>query len=683
MPNIILDQKQGLIYTTPSIPNEKDILYYDLPKKEQYWRTSSDLKNQLTLKNPKKMSHIDRVEYVTLWRTRWLEGMWFMNDGEPVYLSPMNVDHLVFNKFSGRNLNYNENQRDDFYFRHLIWEMEDVDGMMWEKPRRYGMTAEEVTQSIWVALSGDRQNVALMSDTLDIAKKTLLAPLIDTYMSRPSWMAEEYWIPGGKRPKGSLELVSNTIVKDDESNTLGSLIYAFATKAKGADSTENMYVVQDEFSKYESGINPRQTLEANKKTIRNAGRYGKTSALSTTGDNDQQIQSINEWIKLSGESILRPGERGSISGLVKRFVSAVWSQWLPSELLPNKNGKIDIGRNEEWVTNEVNKKPKGTKEWYYEKRKLPLSEDDALVGAAGVHYFDKIRIVSRRKFLEGLPIDQKPYVRGILEEDYAGKVHFKSDAERRAESGEFIEPGGWLIAIHPYYSVERSVNTANRFRKFGNVYFPPLNPEGGIGFDPTRYRREDTTSNHLSRACIIVGKKYDYFGAGDANRYAALYVGRQDDPEDDHRECVKAAKYWAYPVMHERQVESVKKVFEECNMLPFLQKDEGGKIHGIWTDPAGKVVKNGVDMLVTRFKVPKTKDVIDQVDEYPFEDGLIDLDNFDLANTTKFDVMMAMIMLEHGLKQVEYTNITEEISNQLREVMDTINPIRKGSGQMV
>ena len=382
---IELDKNQGIIYNTPSIPKESEILYYDLSKKDQYWRTPKDSKNQLyipTFSEMKKMTEKERIEFMSMWRYRWLTGLWFMNDGVPTYINGMMVDHLVFNKFGNKYLNYVESQRDDFYFREIAWCMPEIDGTMWVKPRRYGMTTEEITQSIYVLLSGYGYNVGVQSCTIKICKETIMEPLIDTYLARPKFMREDFYKSNG-RPRSSLELRNNKVGDDGSEDDvwLGGKLFMYPTNAKAMEGKEHAYVVQDEFSKNETGSNPRQIMEVNRKTIRNAGRRGKTSVLSTTGDSDDILESTKEWIKLAGESKLKIGNNTTNSGLICRFVSSIWSQYLPNDLLPDKYGKINVDRNTEWVENEINKKNKGTKEYYYEKRKLPLSEDDALIDA--------------------------------------------------------------------------------------------------------------------------------------------------------------------------------------------------------------------------------------------------------------------------------------------------------------
>lgn len=669
---ITLDAKQGLEYILPPLPKEQEILYYDLKPKDQYWRSPADLTRELDIREVKKMAQRDKIAYIEKWRTRWKDGLWFMNNGVPTYINGMNVDHLVFNKFNNRFLKFNRSQKEDFLFRELVWLMEELDGTQWIKPRRYGMSTEEVTQSIYVLLSDFNNNVGFQSDTRDKALKTLLTPLIDAYCSRPAWMREDYYRSNGKRPQSSLKLVNN---KDDgtasEDDTwLGGKVFIYPTEEKAQDGVENIYSVVDEFSKHPTGKNPRQTMETNRKTIRNAGRRGKLSALSTTGDSDSVMDSIKEWIKLAGESTMVPGQKTTISGLVKRFVSSLWTQYLPEELLPDRYGEIDAARNEEWIDNEVNKKTKGTKEYYYEKRKLPKTEDEALISASEGSYFDKIRIIARRKYLQSLLPEDKPYVRGRLEENPSnGRVYFELDHN-----------GLWLIAIHPFYSINKGIDARNRFFKDRNgLYLPTDNPEFYGGYDPVRYKKEDIKSSNFSRASIMFHKRFDYYNKPGSEHFiederAGLFLGRMDDPKDVHKEGVKGCKYFGAPLMHERQVESVKETFEQAGMIRFLMNNEKDGGCGLWTDSQGKVTKNGVEMLQSRYRIPQREDEKDNIENYPFEDGLIDLENFDLAHTTSFDVTMSEIELEYALRQARRTNVSDDAVRNYMQRVHEINP---------
>ena len=669
------DLGNGLVYNTPPIPkNETEILYYDLPKEQQYWRTEYDKKNSLyipTDKELKKLSEKERLEFINMWRYRWVNGMWFFNNGEPTYLNGLCIDHLVFNKFNNRYQSYIESQRDDFYFRELVLDNDDWLGMQWIKPRRYGMTDEEITTAIHVLISGEYHNIAVMSDTQDKARTTILTKLIDTYIGRPSFMREEFYKSNGKTPIKELKL-KNVVTKDDEDVWLGGIVTAYPTNEKALDGKEFMYVIMDEMSKIANGVSPLQMLAINLKTVRNYGRIGKVSCLSTTGDNDNVVESVHEWITLAAKSKYNPYTGKSESGLIKRFVSGIYSLWLEKEFLPDKYGKVDIQKNTEEVLRLHNLHQKNSKEYYFEQRRLPLEESHALTTASDNNYFRKVALVERRKYLEGLPISEKPYVRGNLIEKTVDngivKVYF-----------EEAEDGIWLVAVHPLVDIERGIDCRNRFKySERNVYYPVVNPEFVIGYDPVRYDKETIKSNHTSKASIIVHKKYDYFNKPNSKNYcadvkAALCFYRPERAEDAHHEFCKAMKYWGAIGGFERQVDSVKKYVDSQNMLPMVVIDEKG-IHGIWTNT--KIIDDGLSKLVSRYAPPKEQNQKDHIEIYPFEDGLINLEDFDRLNTTKYDIVMSEIILEHTLPHVEYTNVTSEKNQNIVEFLREITPLR-------
>ena len=94
-------------YTTPAIPNKKDILFWNKPKEEQYWLREQF--PQLFLDYIPQYTEFDRevtqyddeglLRYLSVEdsilvydlllqeRDRRRNGVWFMNDGEPSYMT--------------------------------------------------------------------------------------------------------------------------------------------------------------------------------------------------------------------------------------------------------------------------------------------------------------------------------------------------------------------------------------------------------------------------------------------------------------------------------------------------------------------------------------------------------------------------------------------------------------------
>lgn len=635
-------------YKLPKVPDEKSILYYDLPKEKQYWRTPHDLEKKLDIRDVKKMNERDRIEYIELWRERWQNGMWFMNNGNPTYITGAHVDHLVFNKFGGSHLYYLDSQRERFYFRDLTNKDRICDGRTWVKARRTGITTEQITEAIRVVLSGFYYKVGMQSTKLEICERTLMKPIIDTYIGRPNWMRETFYKSNGKKPVKSLRLVDSVL--DEETETLGGFILPFPTVASALDGDGWMLVIMDELSKWFTAA-PYETLEINLKAIINPGRRGKIDALSTTGDSQEAIHSVADWHKLIANSNpkIRNANGKTNSGLYKFFVSGIHSLDLLEERPEIKDlyGFINKEMAEEHLWNNVNKYAKDSKEYIFALYKTPMIEEHALLSSSTANLFPKIRIAAQLKYLAELPITGKPYVRGRLDEMQGGFIEFVEDST-----------GPWLWAVLPYYSIEKGVDTRNRFTKnMHGVYSPPINQEGCIGYDPINYTKEQVKTNNYSQACLFIRKKLDYFNSGISDEVMAIYLDRPDDPRDTNKEAMKACRFTGFKCMHENSVSHVYEDFRDNNMLPFLMKGEDG-IYGM--KPTPKNTKDGISMLQTRYAPPKSENQKDQISCYPFEDGLRSLDNFDPSNTTPFDPTMAEIYCEHGLKQVVYTNVSDE-----------------------
>lgn len=667
MSSSIITLNEGLYtYTLPPIPKDTDIWFYDAKPKDQYWKTEHSKSKWLnpdgSIKNVKKMVEKDRIEYIEYFRYIWANGLWIMLQGEPKWLSPLHAEHLLFNTYNSGKLMYFDDERFIFYFIDLTEKATECEGRCWVKPRRAKMTTIMCSLVQRKMLSDFSNYVTLQSDTLDKAQKSYMNPIIDCYTRRPEWMREKYYAPNGKKPRKSLELTSN-MIQEEGDEWLGGKINIFPTIPKATDGLEAIECVIDEFSKFEDS-SPYEIFEVNRKVIQNFRKQGRIDCLSSSGDSKDAVKATMDWHKLIANSNpLKKDKFGkTISGLWKYFISAIHSQYVPKEFT-NKFGIVDKEKAEEWIWNEIRKYPEGTKEYIYALYKLPLKEEHALLSSAISNLFHKVRISARLTELEAMLPDQRPYVRGILKEYQDGKVYFEADVT-----------GLWLWAVHPYWSVEKNIDTRNRFKKSSQgVFFPPINPEGVIGYDPVNYPKENIKSSNFSQACLFIRKKFDYFNSDVSNAVMAMYLGRPDDPHDVNKEAMKACKYTGFECNHERSVSHVYEDFRDSNMLPFLMKGEDGH-YGM--TPNQKTTRDGVAMLQATYSVPKEEGQLDQIAEYPFEDGLRSLDNFDPSNTTPFDPTMAEIYCEHGLKRLVYTNQTDKTANVIGAMLKELNPHR-------
>lgn len=679
MSNIVLLNDGMYEYVLPPVPkDEKEILFHNLPKKEQYWHTPN-------IKNLKHLSEKEKITYIERERDRWLNGVWMFLNGEPVYLTGMHYDHMVYMTFKDGKAEYFDHQRNDFYFRDLTRKDPRCRGRCFIKPRRYGMTMEEITEATYTLMENFSNNVGLQSDTRDKVKSTLVTPIINSFARRPKFMRPDYYKPNGKLLQTQI-VSKSTLAPEDDGEYQGDFILgwlrSFPALPRAMDGEEMAYIVDDEVWKWQES-SPKETIDSNKMVIKGRNRSGKISVLSTMGDSDDYIKAVLDGFDIIAKSNpkIRNANGETISGLYEYFVSAIYSFEIPPDIFEvDKFGRVNKDKHLEYINNKLRVLDKNSKEYVFEKRKLPLKKEDALLSAQTATNFRRLVINARLNQLREMLPSEKPYIRGELVDDSYGRVHFISDEERQAEAGDdvIIKPGIWLWAYLPHFSIDKGIDARNRFRRSREgIYFPPVNREGGIGYDPIDFPKNQTSSNSLSRACIFVRKKFDYlFKEGDPNRLVDVPMGialwRPDDPHDANKEAMKACRFTGFKCMHERSVSHVEEDFRESGMLPFLSEDKNG-IYGMSPSDI-KAKKDGVVMLQARYRAPKSEEERDQLMDYPFEEGLLSLDNFDIGNTTPFDPTMSEIYCEHELKDVLFTNQTEQSQNNLINYLHEITP---------
>lgn len=637
------------LYELPPMPTrEEDILFFDKKKKDQYWR-------EPVFPELKRLSMHQRIKYVELERERWSTGAWFFNHGEPTFLNGLHYDHLVNMTFKNKKAFYLDNQRRDFLFRELTWKDPFCKGRVFAKCRRYGMSMEEITEASNRGIEDYNRLVGLVSIEEKKTKKSLFNPIVDSFVKRPPWMRPIYYKPNNKKPQQSLQFTSKDINNDDDysfysdNNELNGTIMPSGTTASAFDAYEMDYIVADEIWKWTSA-SPKEFLETHLKCLEVGGKIkGLISLLSTLGDSKSQKKAIEEGIEIyrNSDPTKRDDNGFTKTGLYPYFVSAIYSKFELRDLY----GFIDEGRAEEMVLNERKNHEEGSVGWINAVRREPLTEDEALATAEGTTTFDAIRIENRIKRIISLPSDQKPYIeKGELIEDTNGRVTFEATGK-----------GFWTIQIRPKRRLLTNEDRSNRWREdFDGFKRLSKSPEGCIGYDPVQFGEAQTTSENVSKAAIIARYRFDYFGNNCANRYAGVWLNRDDDPDLPSYEAYKAAKYWGFPIMHEGQVAGVYKWFNEHKALDFLLKDPKRGAYGIWTDNQQKVIKHGVQRFQTYIKRPKNKEEMDWLETIGLLPLLADAKKFDPSNTRIFDTFMANVMLEHGIELLSYSNLLDE-----------------------
>lgn len=139
---ITLDGLNILLPVPPK--NKKEILFSNLPKEEQYWKRIEPPRG-LTPEN--EDIYYDAI--INEYRRR-REGVWFMNNGEPVYLTPAHYMALQHIKMldTGGFMDFRFAQRDMFYFARACVLDSRCLGEFFVKSRRTGFTYQIICEMI-------------------------------------------------------------------------------------------------------------------------------------------------------------------------------------------------------------------------------------------------------------------------------------------------------------------------------------------------------------------------------------------------------------------------------------------------------------------------------------------------------------------------------------------------------
>jgi hypothetical protein len=661
---------QGGLYEfkcPPPPSREEDILFIKEKKVDQFWRPT-------VIPNLSKLHIRDQVKFIDRERQRFHEGVYAMINGKLTFINNLFYDHLNYMRFDGKQPFYLDHQREDFLFRQLRWESPFCKGSVIAKGRRVGETTCEITEENHRLTEDFYRHVGQISIEQKKTKKSLFEPFINSYVQRPRWLQAAYYKPNGRKPKEELKLSSDDLPPDAvleiqlDKLYLNGWLMTSPTVVSAFDAFRMDFISADEIWKWK-GISPLEFLEAQLPCFEDGGVFkGAISLLSTLGDSKDVQQAVKEGIQIYLNSDPRHLEADGFtkSGLWKYFVSAA----LAERDLRDRFGKINIAQAEERILKARAKYEEGTIQHTYAVRKKPLTEEEAMSTASGSTTFDNMRLQERIKIITNLPVREKPYTVGKLHPDTNdNKIHF-----------EPTNNGDWLVAIHPKRNRRDNEDRSNRWYKdFDNKLILNKSPEGAVGYDPVRYGDKQTTSNNISKSAIIAAYKFDYFGNVDktgrscAGMYAGMYHVRDEDPDAAHYEYLKACMYWGFKGTHERNVDAVYKYLKAMKALDFDQKYNG--VHGLWTDNRQKVIKNGVDRFQSLIKRPKVgSGEIDRLKDIPFDDLLLTAKEFDPSNTQKSDLFMANTMMVHGLERINYTDMIDEMLEDLG-IDNTLNTL--------
>lgn len=281
---------EGLKIQLPKPPRDPDdILFSDLPKEEQYWRRTEP-PTGITKETINQF-----LEWIYEEFRRRVEGVWFMNNGVPTYLTGDMYFALQYCRMldDGWFMNFRIPQANIFYFLQACIVDTRCLGDLFEKSRRTGFTYIALFIVLNRITMKKNQKAGITSKTDKDAEEAFLK-FSYAFLNLPFYFRPV--VKGRQESNVRLEFAkppdaSKAAKKAEDINVekyLNSMIDYRASVDGSYDSIQLNWYIADEVGKRHKGHNIIKHLGQVTPTMKKGGRIvGKLFAGSTVGEKDK------------------------------------------------------------------------------------------------------------------------------------------------------------------------------------------------------------------------------------------------------------------------------------------------------------------------------------------------------------------------------------------------------------
>lgn len=650
---IILDDLEIIL---PKQPDDKHILYSDLPKEEQYWRRPEE-------PNITPSNIDDFTDYITEEFRRRLEGIWFYNNGVATYMTGHNYFALTKCKMldSGGYMDYRDAQKDLFYFMEACLVDNRCLGMLFGKGRRTGFTYCAICAKLNRATSTANTKHGLMSKSGTDGQEAF-AKESYMFLNLPFWCrpvvrgkldSPKELFFGSPTDNSKESKKSNKINNSDYLNT--SMDWR-NTKNGSYDSIKLDTYILDEIFKIEAPNDVITHLSMVAPTMMPNGRVkGKMLAGSTMGLHSKGGAQGVELIKNSDVK-----ERNENTG---KTTTGLYFYFLPSqknmEEFTDKYGKCWAEKPEGLVLNVFGEPIKQGSETYL------LAIEEQKRKQSDKAYNEQIRTYPR--IVEHMMRDEATECVFNMEKLFEQIDHnIKTPQTQLYTTGNFdwassidgdveFQPnphGRFKVAWMPSV-VDNTEALQNRVKEVNGKFYPLNGDVVRFGCDPYSYK---STHGKGSKGSIH-GKTLPLASGGaPSNTWVVEYIARPPDETTFFEDVIKVIRFYGAPIL------------VESNRLDLLRHMRNRGYRGFAMDRMDKTKLNenekeyggqmmaGKDMLdshmssigswvqdytgIYRDEIKCLRD-IGEIGEMPFNETLADWLKFNPDARTDFDATIS------------------------------------------
>lgn len=537
----------------PKVPKKEEILFHDLPKEEQYWRREK-MPNGITPKNKEMWDSYIKEEF-----RRRREGIWFMNNGEPVYLTGNHYFALQWVKMldNGGYMDFRYAQLSMFYHLEACIIDDRCLGQLFVKSRRTGFTYIVLAIFLNQSTGTRNNNFGITSKSDTDAKKAFLKyrymllnlpfffiPLIKGKLDSPKEF--EFASPLNNSKESKKDKTNNA---DDY---LNNLVDYLPTKEDSYDGQAMFMYLGDESGKWKKPNDYINHFGQISPTMLEGGTVvGKAFIGSTVGAMSKGGSQFKEMYD-SSDITKRNSVTGMTStGLYRYFLPAqdnmsaftdmygVCHKTKPEKPTKNVNGKsIRVGSIDYLLSQEEAKKAENDKALNEQFRAYPRTIEHAFRDESSESIFNITKLYEQIEYNDTLADEQKytagnfEWVDGVVD----GKVEFHPRSD-----GRFMV--SWLPS-----KADGTFELQNRVRESNGKYYPLNTNCVRFGCDPFSYK---STHGEGSKGGIH-GKTVNLpEGGAPANKFVVEYIARPPDDNIFFEDVIKVIKFYGAPILVE------------------------------------------------------------------------------------------------------------------------------------
>lgn len=573
---------------------------------------------------------------------RRLNGFWFKNNGESVYIVG---SHYMYMQWWQIDVGYPKYRLPDleyFYFLQYCIEDPNCMGMLEITKRRFGKTYRGGLFVTDYPTRTKMANGGIQSKTGGDAKKVFSKAVISPFKRLPRFFRPEYDMSGGLTPKTELRLQKTNVrgKKAEDSldkDELGSLIDYQSADLVAYDGQKLHTYFSDEWAKttecniYDRHDVVRYCLLDDEGTIIGKALYSSTVEQLESEKDGVSEAAINLWN--DSDHMSKGDNERTPSGLYRFFMSADRTRYFDLYGIP------DVEKTVAAILADRDSVKHNQRAWGSRVRKEPRTIEEAFYLGNNKCEFIETNIQNQLLKLEEKPIYLRRVrlVRVLNDELLRNDISFMDD-----------ENGDWLIYEKPQIE--------NNFKILSNSYEPLNTSEYCIGVDTYK----NIFAANGSKGTICVFKKSNIVKGVEHGLYpVAYFVGRPRLLRIFNDEVLKAALWFGCKVNYEMDAGTFYyEDFAEWNALYLLE----------WTpavDPANpKKVKPGTESgnpFQLAAQLEAAKKYIDgtnndtyngNVHRIVFPELLKQLLKYDHSERTPYDSVIALMMaLLVALKQ--------------------------------